>query len=275
MKDKKEKQREKSRKLCEKLIEKQERLQKLKKEREKYKKKLENKIEIMARKKELYDRKRDVELQNIKRQREELFKRNQINKKEIEKEEELRREDILFEENNIFERVQDRENWGKRDINNIQNKTFNLFQEDIELRKNFLKQLSKLKEESVSKKSDKQKRKIYTDKLKAEAERKRKEEELRREDILFEENNIFGRIQDRDNWGKRDINNIQNKTLILFQEDIELRKNFLKQLSRLKEESVSKKSDKQKRKIYTDKLKAEAERKRKEEEERLEKLLMG
>ena len=183
MKDKKEKQREKSRKLCEKLIEKQERLQKLKKEREKYKKKLENKIEIMARKKELYDTKRDVELQNIKRQREELFKRNQINKKEIEKEEELRREDILFEENNIFERVQDRENWGKRDINNIQNKTFNLFQEDIELRKNFLKQLSKLKEESVSKKSDKQKRKIYTDKLKAEAERKRKEEEERLEKL--------------------------------------------------------------------------------------------
>ena len=185
MKDKKEKQREKSRKLCEKLIEKQERLQKLKKEREKYKKKLENKIEIMSQKKELYDRKRDIELQNIKRQRDELFKRNKINKREIEKEEELRREDILFEENNIFGRIQDRDNWGKRDINNIQSKTLILFQEDMELRKNFLKQLSRLKEESVSKKSDKQKRKIYTDKLKAEAERKRKEEEERLEKLLM------------------------------------------------------------------------------------------
>jgi len=183
MKDKKEKQKEKSRKLSEKLIEKQERIQKIRKDREKYKKKLENKIEIMTKKKELYDRKRDIELQNIKRQRDELFKRNQINKREIEKEEELRREDILFEENNIFGRIQDRDNWGKRDINNIKNKTLILFQEDIELRKNFLKQLSKLKEESVSKKSDKQKRKIYTDKLKAEAERKRKEEEERLEKL--------------------------------------------------------------------------------------------
>ena len=185
MKNKKEKQRERSMKLSAKLIEKQERLQKIKKEREKYKKKLENKIEIMSQKKELYDRKRDIELQNIKRQRDELFKRNKLNKKEIEKEEELRREDILFEENNIFGRIQDRDNWGKRDINNIQNKTLILFQEDIELRKNFLKQLSRLKEESVSKKSDKQKRKIYTDKLKAEAERKRKEEEERLEKLLM------------------------------------------------------------------------------------------
>ena len=183
MKDKKEKQREKSRKLSEKLIEKQERLKKIKKEREKYKKNLENKIEKMTQKKELYDRKRDIELQNIKRQRDELFKRNQINRREIEKEEEERREEILFEENNIFGRIKDRDNWGKRDINNIKNRTLILFQEDNELRKNFLKQLSKLKEESVSKKSDKQKRKIYTDKLKAEAERKRKEEEERLEKL--------------------------------------------------------------------------------------------
>jgi len=183
MKDKREKQREKSRKLNEKLIEKQERLKAIRKEREKYKKKLENKIEIMTKKKELYDRKRDIELQNIKRQRDELFERNRINRREIEKEEELRREDILFEENNIFGRIQDRDNWGKRDLNNIQNKTLILFQEDIELRKNFLKQLSKLKEESVSKKSDKQKRKIYTDKLKAEAERKKREEEERLEKL--------------------------------------------------------------------------------------------
>ena len=178
MKDKKEKQREKSRKLNEKLIEKQEKLKEIKKEREKYKKKLENKIEKMTQQKELYTQKRNMELQNIKRQRDELFKRNQINKREIEKEEELRREDILFEENNIFGRIKDRDNWGKKGINDIQSKTLILYQEDNELRKHFLKQLSKLKEESVSKKSDKQKRKIYTDKLRAEAERKRKDHNL-------------------------------------------------------------------------------------------------
>ena len=90
-----------------------------------------------------------------------------------------------------------------------------------------------------------------------------KEEELRREDILFEESNKLGRIPMRDDFGRTELNNIQSKTLILFKEDYELRKDFLRKLSKLKEESVSKKSDKQKRKMYTDKLRSEAEKKRK------------
>ena len=174
MKDKKDKQKERARILCEKLIEKQEKLKQIKKEREKYKKKLENKIEKMAQKRSIFDRKRELENQNIKNQRNELFKRIQINKKEIEKEEELRREDILFEESNKLGRIPMRDDFGRTELNNIQSKTLILFKEDYELRKDFLRKLSKLKEESVSKKSDKQKRKMYTDKLRSEAEKKKR-----------------------------------------------------------------------------------------------------
>ena len=185
MKDKKDKQKERARILWEKIIEKKEKLKQIKKEREKYKKKLENKIEKMAQKRSIFDRKRELENQNIKNQRNELFKRIQINKKEIEKEEELRREDILFEEANKLGRAPIRDDFGRTELNNIQTKTLILFKEDYEMRKDFLKKLSKLKEESVSKKSDKQKRKMYTDKLRAEAEKKRKEEEERLEILVM------------------------------------------------------------------------------------------
>ena len=129
------------------------------------------------------DKKRDMEYQNMKNKRTKLFKKIKINKKEIEKEEELRREDILFEEQNKLGRIPLRDDFGRTELNNIRSKTLVLFQEDYELRKDFLKKLSKLKEESVSKKSDKQKRKMYTDKLRAEAERRRKEEEERMEKL--------------------------------------------------------------------------------------------
>ena len=183
MKEKRDKQKEKSKILFEKLIEKQEKLKLIKKEREKYKKRLENKIEKMSLRKSMFDKKRKLDYQCLRNQRNEIFKRIQINKKEIEKEEELRREDILFEELNKLGRIPIRDDFGKNELHNIQSKTLILFQEDYELRKNFLKTLSKLKEESVSKKSDKQKRKMYTDKLRAEAERKRKEEEEKMEKL--------------------------------------------------------------------------------------------
>jgi len=183
MKDKKDKQREKSRKLNEILIQKQERIQEIKKEKEKKKKKLENKIEKMSQKKDIFDKKRELESKILKNKRDEIFKRIQTNKKELEKEEELRVEDILFEEYNKLGRIINNDNFNKTGFNFIQSKTIECFQEDYELRKDFLKQLSKLKEESILKKSDKQKRKMYTDKLRAEAERKRKEEEERLEKL--------------------------------------------------------------------------------------------
>ena len=101
---------------------------------------------------------------------------------------------------------------------------------------------------------------------------------LRREDILFEENNKIGRLYSPD-IGRQtcmsNLHNIQSKTLIISKEDYELRKEFLRKMNQLKSESVSNKSYKERRRLYLNKLRAEAEKRRKEEEERLEKLQMG
>ena len=101
------------------------------------------------------------------------------------------------------------------------------------------------------------------------------EEELRREDILFQENNKIGKLYRSQTVGKlvaSNIQKIQAKTLILSKEDYELRKDFLKKMNKLKSESVSNKSQKERRKLYMDKLREEALKRKKEEEERLDKL---
>ncbi len=137
----------------------------------------------MSHKRDNLEKKREMNYQVFKKQRNDLFKKIEINKKEIEKEEELRREDILYYEYNKLGKIDLKDDFGKTKLNNKRNKTLELIQEDYELRKDFLKKLSKLKEESVSKKTDKQKRKMYTDKLRAEAERKKKEEEEKLEKL--------------------------------------------------------------------------------------------
>ena len=184
MKEKKLKQKEKAKELCEKLIKKQELLNDIKKQQEKKRKKLENKIEKMTKKKELFDRKRELSYQQIRRSRNKLFEKTRENKKKLDKEEVLKRDDILFDENNRLGRFYNNMDIsGKTEINNIQIKTLQLSKEDYELRKEFLKKMNKLKEESVSKKSLKERRKIYMDKVRAEAEKKRREEEERLEKL--------------------------------------------------------------------------------------------
>ena len=183
MKEKRQKQKEQAKNLCEKLLQKQEVLQNIRKEQEKKRKKLENKIEKMTKKKELYDRKRELLYMQQRRGRNELFKKIRENKKNLEKEEDLRRNDILFDENNKLGRLYNPETSGKTEISNIQTKTLKLSREDYELRKDFFKKMNKLKSESVSNKSQKERRKIYMDKVRAEAEKKRKEEEERLEKL--------------------------------------------------------------------------------------------
>ena len=118
--------------------------------------------------------------------RDELFKKIKSNKKELEREEMLRREDILFEENNKLERVFSSEMAKKSrmsNIHHIQSKTLIISKEDYRLRKEFLKKMSQLKSQSVTNKSQKEKRKLYLNKLRAEAEKRRKEEEERLEKL--------------------------------------------------------------------------------------------
>jgi hypothetical protein len=183
MKEKRQKQKEKSKIVFEKLMQKEERLQNIRKAKEKERKKLENKIDKMIQKKQLFDKKKELVFYRIRRARDELFKKIKNNKKQLEKEEALRREDILDEENNKFGKIYHSEIFGKTEINNIQTKALLLSKEDYELRKDFLKKMSKLKSESVSNKSQKERRKLYMEKLRREAEQRRKEEEERLEKL--------------------------------------------------------------------------------------------
>ena len=183
MKDKRQKQKEKAKIINRKLNEKKEHLQDIKKEQEKKRKKLENKIVKMTQKQEIFEKKRELGFDRMRRTRNELFKRIQNNKKQLQKEEVLRRKDILFEENNRLGRLYNSQNAGKSEISNIQTKNLILSKEDYELRKEFLKKMNKLKSESVSNKSQKEKRKMYMEKLRIEAEQRRKEEEDRLEKL--------------------------------------------------------------------------------------------
>ena len=141
MKDKRQKQKEKAKIINQKLKEKKEHLQDIKKEQEKKRKKLENKIVKMTQKQEIFEKKRELGFDRMRRTRNELFKRIQNNKKQLQKEEVLRRKDILFEENNRLGRLYNSQNAGKSEISNIQTKTLILSKEDYELRKEFLKKL--------------------------------------------------------------------------------------------------------------------------------------
>ena len=182
MRDRRQKQKEKSKIIFEKLMQKKEHIQDMKKAQEKNIKKLENKIEKMTQKKLIFDKKKELEFDNIRKKREELIKKINHNKKLIEREEELRRKDILFDENIRLGKC-DSDIFGNTEINIIQKKTLMLSKEDYELRKDFLKKMNKLKSESVSNKSPTERRKLYIEKLRKEAEQRRKEEEERLEKL--------------------------------------------------------------------------------------------
>ena len=183
MKDKRQKQKQRAKMISEKLIEKKEHIENLKKELEKKRKKLENRIVKLSQKQELFEKKREFGFDEMRRTRNELFKKIKQNKKQLESEEDIRRQDILFEENNKLGKLQNSEIVGKTKIHSIQSRTLIISKEDYELRKDFLKKMNKLKSESVSNKSQKERRKLYTEKLRLEAEKRKKEENERLEKL--------------------------------------------------------------------------------------------
>ena len=187
MKDKRKKQKEKTKAIFEKLIEKKERIENIRKSQEKNRKKLEKALnKASIRQKEILDKNKENKFNKIVETRNQLYNDAQKRKRELQNEEELRREDILFQENNKIGKLYNSQAVGKREASNIQKiqaKTLVLSKEDYELRKDFLKKMSKLKSESVSNKSQKERRKLYLDKLRIEAEKRKKEEEERLEKL--------------------------------------------------------------------------------------------
>ena len=186
MKEKKDKQKEKAKLMRQKLSEKKEHIENLQKALEKKRKKLESEIIKKEQHQRLFDKKKELYFEQKKRTRNELFKRIQSNKKVLEREAFLRREDILLGENNKIGRLHSPDIGNKTcksNLHHIQAKTLILSKEDYELRKEFLRKLYQLKSESVSNKSHKERRRLYINKLRAEAEKRRREEEERLEKL--------------------------------------------------------------------------------------------
>ena len=99
-----------------------------------------------------------------------------------------------------------------------------------------------------------------------------KEEDERREDILFYENYKFNLAIEKDagNFSKKQ--NSQNKTIENQKETESRMIEFKKIMNLLQEDSVKTKTDKERRQMYNEKVKKEREEKKKEEEKKLEKL---
>ena len=184
MKAIKEKRKEKSVIMHDKLLEKQEKLKELEKKHDKERKMIMKKIENMTMKKISLDKIKEENLLRIKNLRDNKFEKAKLNKSMIELKEKERRENILYDEEEKFYRVKSLEN------KNDSIKSYSIYQtigyqkEKDEKMKNFLKQMNILQSQSIFKKNFKQRKQIYINKLRKEAEERRKEEEKRMEKLM-------------------------------------------------------------------------------------------
>ena len=103
------------------------------------------------------------------------------NKSAIEEREKKRRESILYDEEEKFDKALNKANKNDSFKSNSRHKTLGLHKSKEEKMKYFLKEMNLLKNQSIMKKNDRQKRQIYIAKLRKEAEERKKEEEKRLE----------------------------------------------------------------------------------------------
>ena len=181
MKALKQKRKEKSLIMKDKLAEKQEKLIQLEKQHDQERQLIMKKLETIENKKNALDKVKEENLLRIKTLRNNKFEKTKLNRSMIELKEQERRENILYDEENKFDRILNKENRynSKKLYSRFQ--TIGYQKEKDEKMKNFLKQMDILKSQSIIKKNDKQKRQIYINKLRKEAEERRKEEEKRLE----------------------------------------------------------------------------------------------
>ena len=181
MKSINQKREEKSLLMKDKLREKVERLKDLEKKNYKERKLIMKKLEKMQIKKDELDKIKESKLLKIRTLRNGKFQKNQANKSAIEEFERKRRANILFDEEEKFDRVLSREN--KHDSVKLysRNKTLGDQKYREEKMKFFLKEVNNLKNQSMMKKNDRQKKQIYIAKLRKEEEERKKEEEKRLE----------------------------------------------------------------------------------------------
>ena len=165
-----EKREEKSTVMKDKLKEKEERLKELEKKNNQERKLIIKKLERMQQKKNELDRLKEEKLVKLRNLRDSKFERMRTNKSAIEEREKKRRENILFDEEEKFDRALNRENKNDSIKSNSRHKTIGLQKSKEEKMKYFLKEMNLLKNQSIMKKNERQKKQMYIAKLRKEAE---------------------------------------------------------------------------------------------------------
>lgn len=170
--------------MKDKLAEKQEKLRLLEKMHDKERKMIIKKLETMENKKKMWDKVKEENLLRIKSLRNNKFEKAKMNKSMIDLKEQERRENILYDEEEKFNRVKNKENRCNSMKHYSRYQTIGYQKEKDRKMKDFLKQMDILQSQSIIKKNPKQRRQIYINKLRKEAEERRREEEKRLEKLM-------------------------------------------------------------------------------------------
>ena len=164
-------------------MEKREKIKELDLENDKQRKLIMKKIKNMEKKKIELDKRKDEFYQRIKEDINTHLEGAKNNKNILLKEEEEKREDILDYENYKFNLALEKELGIQSKRANSQYKSLEK-QKEVENRmKEFKKIMTSLQEDSVTTKNDKQRRKMYNEKVKKEREEKKREEEKKLEKL--------------------------------------------------------------------------------------------
>jgi hypothetical protein len=166
-----------------KLALKQEKLRQIDEENEKQRKNIIKKIKKMEKKKLELDKQKDERFQQKKEEMGMKFQDTIDNKNILSKEADEKREEVLEYESYIFNIVKKKEagNFTKRTLS--QNRTIQNQKDNQKKIRQFQNIMNSLQDVSVNNKNDKQKRKMYNEKVRKDLEEKRKEEEKRLEEI--------------------------------------------------------------------------------------------
>ena len=183
MKAKKEKHNEMIQNAKNKLIEKKERLKEIDLENDKNRKLIIKKMQNMEKKKIINDKEKEELYQRLKEDLINHFEDIKKNKNQLEKEEDEIRGDILDYENYKFSLSLEKDKGAKNKRAKSLYRTIETQKERKNEYEEFRKIMYTLQDDSVIKKTDRQRRKLYNEKVRKEREEKKKEEEKKMEEM--------------------------------------------------------------------------------------------
>ena len=182
MKEKRAKLKAKKKAENEKLQLKQERLRLLEEENEKQRKNIIKKLNKMEKKKLELDKRKDEFYQQIKEEQNMKVQGTKVNKNSLSKEADAKRDEILEYERYVFGLVKTKEAGNNNKKILSQNKTIQTQKNEQNRMREFKKIINTLQDDSVTNKNDRQKRRMYNEKVRKDLEEKKKEEEKKLEE---------------------------------------------------------------------------------------------